>query len=91
MSRLVVNEIFGPTIQGEGPSSGRRCGFHRLGGCNLSCRWSDTPYTWDWTGVSDSGNALDPRVELMLKDSCEVVDEILTMGVDLVVVTGRNR
>lgn len=50
---LVVSEIFGPTLQGEGPSAGTPCVFLRLGGCNLSCRWCDTPYTWDWTGISD--------------------------------------
>ena len=44
---LYVNEIFGPTFQGEGSSIGRRCMFLRLGGCNLDCCWCDTPYTWD--------------------------------------------
>jgi organic radical activating enzyme len=38
---LVVSEIFGPTVQGEGTSMGRRCGFLRLGGCNLDCAWCD--------------------------------------------------
>lgn len=46
---LPVTEIFGPTIQGEGPSVGRRASFVRLGGCNLTCSWCDTPYTWDST------------------------------------------
>lgn len=32
-----VNEIFGPVFQGEGPSTGRRCGFVRLARCNLDC------------------------------------------------------
>lgn len=36
---LVVREVFGPTVQGEGPSTGRRCSFIRLGGCNLTCHW----------------------------------------------------
>lgn len=46
---LPVNEVFGPTWQGEGPHAGRRCWFVRLGTCNLHCSWCDTPYTWDPT------------------------------------------
>lgn len=49
---LFVSEIFGPTIQGEGPTSGKRCAFVRLVTCNLTCSWCDTPYTWDWTGLN---------------------------------------
>ncbi|MBM0203541.1 7-carboxy-7-deazaguanine synthase QueE [Micromonospora sp. STR1s_5] len=44
---LPVAEVFGPTFQGEGPSAGRLASFVRLGGCNLTCRGCDTPYTWD--------------------------------------------
>lgn len=44
---LPVAEVFGPTFQGEGPSAGRLASFVRLGGCNLTCRDCDTPYTWD--------------------------------------------
>lgn len=46
---LPVAELFGPTFQGEGPSCGRLAVFVRLGGCNLTCTWCDTPYTWDAT------------------------------------------
>jgi 7-carboxy-7-deazaguanine synthase len=46
---LVVNEIFGPTLQGEGPSAGQLAMFVRLYGCSLSCRWCDTAWTWDAT------------------------------------------
>jgi 7-carboxy-7-deazaguanine synthase len=42
-----LSEVFGPTIQGEGPHTGRRCFFVRLGTCNLHCSWCDTPFTWD--------------------------------------------
>jgi 7-carboxy-7-deazaguanine synthase len=43
---LAVSEVF-ETWQGEGPSLGRRCSFIRLGGCNLSCTWCDSAYTWN--------------------------------------------
>jgi 7-carboxy-7-deazaguanine synthase len=46
---LAVAETFGPTIQGEGPAAGQCAWFIRLGLCNLSCSWCDTPYTWDRT------------------------------------------
>ena len=46
---LNVNETFGPTIQGEGRNAGHLCSFLRLAGCNLTCSWCDTPYTWDWS------------------------------------------
>lgn len=46
---LTVNEIFGPTIQGEGPATGRHVLFVRLSLCNLRCRWCDTAHTWAFT------------------------------------------
>jgi organic radical activating enzyme len=49
MERLRVNEIFGPTIQGEGSAAGQHCMFVRLADCNLNCYWCDTPYTWAYT------------------------------------------
>lgn len=40
--RYQVKAIFGPTIQGEGPHSGRPCVFLRLSGCNA---WDGRPET----------------------------------------------
>lgn len=48
---ITISEVYDRlTVQGEGVSVGRPCTFVRLGLCNLSCRWCDTPFTWDWTG-----------------------------------------
>ncbi|MFI9273202.1 7-carboxy-7-deazaguanine synthase QueE [Kitasatospora sp. NPDC052896] len=76
------------SFQGEGRSLGRRCAFLRLGGCNLSCRWCDTPYTWDWNGESDAGVTYDPKVELHRLPLSTVRDRLLGYGVDLVVISG---
>ena len=40
---MKVSEIF-KSLQGEGKNQGRICLFIRLAGCNLRCRWCDTPY-----------------------------------------------
>ena len=50
-------EIF-HTLQGEGRNTGRPSVFIRASLCNLSCRWCDTAYTWNWEGTNyehDSG------------------------------------
>lgn len=39
-----VSEIFGPTVQGEGPLIGKPTVFVRTGGCDYRCRWCDTLY-----------------------------------------------
>ena len=78
---LVVSEVFGPTLQGEGPAAGQRAGFVRLGRCNLACRWCDTPYTWDW-------DRHDPAQELHTVPVAEVLERLDAMDVPMVVVTG---
>src|SRR6476469_8816906 len=52
---IMVSEIFGPTIQGEGPQIGQPTTFVRTGGCDYRCVWCDTLYavlpehTAEWT------------------------------------------
>jgi 7-carboxy-7-deazaguanine synthase len=46
---LRINEIFGPTVQGEGSAAGQHCLFVRTALCNLECLWCDTDYTWAFT------------------------------------------
>lgn len=38
-------ELFS-SIQGEGPHVGEPTLFVRFGGCDLRCRWCDSPHTW---------------------------------------------
>lgn len=39
-----ISEIFGPTVQGEGPLIGKPTVFVRTGGCDYRCTWCDTLY-----------------------------------------------
>ncbi|MEM5644097.1 7-carboxy-7-deazaguanine synthase QueE [Bacillus toyonensis] len=47
MSKIPVLEIFGPTIQGEGMVIGQKTMFIRTAGCDYSCSWCDSAFTWD--------------------------------------------
>lgn len=44
---IPVAEIFGPTIQGEGPVIGKKTMFVRTYGCDYRCVWCDSAFTWD--------------------------------------------
>jgi 7-carboxy-7-deazaguanine synthase len=80
---LTVNEIFGPTIQGEGKSAGRPVIFLRLGMCNLSCIWCDTPHTWNWTGTKfNHPEKFDKEKELHRLEIGEVANQIRTLAGD---------
>jgi len=78
---LLISEVFGPTVQGEGRLLGQRCSFVRLGACNLSCSWCDTPYTWDRTRY-------DLASELRTRPVEDVLAEVASHRTSLTVVTG---
>jgi 7-carboxy-7-deazaguanine synthase len=78
---LNVNEIFGPTIQGEGCHTGYLVGFLRLAGCNLACSWCDTPYSWDWTRYDKNEESHKMAIE-------EIAEQIRPMNVKRLIVTG---
>lgn len=67
--KVPIMEIFGPTIQGEGIVTGRKTMFVRTAGCDYSCVWCDSAFTWDgsergqlmtgeaiWARLVDIGN-----------------------------------
>lgn len=63
------------SIQGEGKLTGVPSWFIRVSGCNLRCRWCDTPYS-SWR----------PEGELM--DVSSLIDGALRSGAGHVVLTG---
>lgn len=80
-AELVVSELFGPTVQGEGPSAGQLAVFVRTAVCNLSCPACDTPYSWDWS-------RFDRRTQSRRMPVAEVAGWVLSQDAGLVVVTG---
>jgi 7-carboxy-7-deazaguanine synthase len=53
MSKIPVLEVFGPTIQGEGMVVGQVTMFVRTAGCDYSCSWCDSAFTWDGSAKDD--------------------------------------
>lgn len=45
--KMPVHEIFANAIQGEGMQIGQKTVFVRTGGCNYSCSWCDSAFTWN--------------------------------------------
>lgn len=60
--RMQIAEIF-YSIQGEGELTGVPSVFVRTSGCNLRCRWCDTPYaSWNPEGTAWQPDALLARI-----------------------------
>ena len=83
---LPTCEVFGPVTQGEGPHTGLRVGFLRLGGCNLACTWCDTPYTWDNTryDLAEENPAADWKTTAVKVNALDCDTIILTGGEPLI-------
>ena len=80
-TQAVLAETFGPTVQGEGPSCGRRAAFIRLSGCNLTCGFCDTGYTWNWRSYDKASHQRRTGVP-------ELLTWAAAMPVQLFVITG---
>ncbi|QJC50571.1 7-carboxy-7-deazaguanine synthase QueE [Paenibacillus albicereus] len=52
-TRIPVLETFGPTVQGEGMVIGVKTCFVRTAGCDYSCSWCDSAFTWDGSAKAD--------------------------------------
>jgi 7-carboxy-7-deazaguanine synthase len=72
--RVLVSETF-TSLQGEGSLTGVPSWFCRLSGCNLRCRWCDTPYA-SWNPEGDK------------RTVASLVEECLASGVRHAVLTG---
>ena len=80
MPSLRVSELF-TSLQGEGVSVGTPATFLRLGDCNLSCQYCDTPYSWDW-------HRYDRKTELAEEDFLATAARIRGFAPRRLVLTG---
>lgn len=86
-----VNEIFGPTIQGEGKTQGIECIFIRLVGCSLHCIWCDSSYTWNWKGTKfKHPDKYDKKKEIHEMSISEIISKVRKLNgiVKSIVITG---
>lgn len=89
VNMIKVNEIFGPTIQGEGKSAGRPVAFLRLALCNLDCIWCDTPHTWNWIGTKfDHPDKYDYDKEVHEMEVDEIIQKLVATGMTSLVISG---
>jgi 7-carboxy-7-deazaguanine synthase len=75
-----VVEVFGPTIQGEGPHAGRAVSFIRFGGCDYRCSWCDSLYAVLPEEVRKNA----------VKMTAQEVVQLLPPQADTVVLSGGN-
>ena len=74
VEQLRIAEIF-RSVQGEGIWTGIPSTFVRISGCNLRCRWCDTPYaSWSPEGP--------------IRSLDDIIAEVESMAVNHVVLTG---
>ena len=73
-------EIF-LSMQGEGVSAGAPAVFLRLAMCNLSCKWCDTRYTWDFQRFTYAQEVVSLSRE-------EVEGQVLAFDCPRLVITG---
>jgi 7-carboxy-7-deazaguanine synthase len=83
VSKLPIMEIFGPTIQGEGMVIGQKTMFVRTAGCDYSCSWCDSSFTWDGSGKDNT----------KMMDANEIWAELKSLGgngFSFVTISGGN-
>jgi 7-carboxy-7-deazaguanine synthase len=80
---LPVIEIFGPTVQGEGPDAGVPAYFVRFGGCDYRCSWCDSMHAVDPAEVRANAEHLTAE---------QIIGHIAALppGPNLVVLSGGN-
>lgn len=81
--KVPVLEIFGPTFQGEGAVIGQKTMFVRTAGCDYSCSWCDSAFTWDGSQKEN--------IHMMTADEIlESLDDLAAGNYNHVTISGGN-
>lgn len=79
--KIPVAEIFGPTIQGEGPNVGIKTLFLRVVGCDFKCEWCDSKFAWKLNAETQRLDVQELAYQLIKKCiECNTGHVILTGG-----------
>lgn len=89
VNKIPVMELFGPTIQGEGMVVGRKTMFVRTGGCDYSCSWCDSAFTWDGSQKATMMSAQDVFSQLTHIGGVAVGEDVV-LNFDHVTISGGN-
>jgi 7-carboxy-7-deazaguanine synthase len=68
--KILISEIFGNTLQGEGFLAGQSSHFIRTAGCDYRCSWCDSMHAVDPLVIKQTASRLTPK---------EIVDKILAL------------
>ena len=79
---IPVAEIFGPTIQGEGPNTGLKSIFVRVVGCDFKCEWCDSKFAW--TSTDKTKNYTEQDL------AGEILNKCISTNTSHVILTGGN-
>jgi 7-carboxy-7-deazaguanine synthase len=88
--KIPVMEVFGPTIQGEGMVIGRKTMFLRTGGCDYSCAWCDSAFTWNGKEKAKMMTATEVFMDLMKVGSIPQEEGPSLRNFNHVTVSGGN-
>lgn len=67
---ILVSELFGPTIQGEGALAGQTSLFLRTAGCDFRCQWCDSMHAVDPERIKATARRM---------TSTQICDELLAL------------
>ena len=77
---IPVAEIFGPTIQGEGPHVGMKTLFVRVVGCDFNCAWCDSKFAWKADPNTKRYGTKELADELVKRCSIERCNNVVLTG-----------